>query len=136
MPTKKYIPGKYFTGEPCKNGHIAERWNYNGMCVVCKREADRSSNMTAGKKYRIKKQYGLTQEQVQHMLTAQNNQCAICSTDFNSSHDVMIDHCHSTNNVRGLLCITCNWLLGHSRDNPALLVKAANYLIERKNNGI
>lgn len=136
MSTKKYIPGKYFTGEPCKNGHIAERWNYNGMCVVCKREADRLSNKTAGKRYRVKKLYGLNEHQVQQMLHTQNNQCAICSTEFNSSHDVMIDHCHSTNNVRGLLCITCNWLLGHSRDNPALLVKAANYLIERKNNGV
>lgn len=136
MPTKKYIPGKYYTGEPCKNGHIAERWNYNGMCVICKREVDKVSNKTAGKRYRIRKLYGLSEHQVQQMMDAQQNQCAICSEVFNTSHEVMIDHCHTTNVVRGLLCISCNWVLGHSKDNPTLLTKAANYLIERKKDGI
>jgi hypothetical protein len=29
---------RYFTGLPCKNGHIAERQTTNGTCVVCARE--------------------------------------------------------------------------------------------------
>lgn len=131
---KKYTPGKYFTGEPCKNGHVAERWNYNGMCVVCKRESDRSSNIKAGKRYRIKKLYGLTDEQTAFMLNEQNNKCAICGSEFSSSHDVMIDHCHDTGIVRGLLCINCNWMLGNSRDNPDILLKAAKYLTEKRIN--
>lgn len=134
--SRKYIPGKYFTGEPCKNGHIAERWNYNGMCVVCKREADKASNITAGKRYRIKKLYGLTEQEVDKMYVEQNNKCGVCDNEFDSTHEVMIDHCHTTGKVRGLLCITCNWLLGHSKDNPELLMKAANYLIERNTNGV
>jgi len=28
----------YFTGQPCKNGHIADRQTSNGMCVVCRCE--------------------------------------------------------------------------------------------------
>lgn len=28
----------YFTGKPCKNGHLSERWVNNGCCVECKRE--------------------------------------------------------------------------------------------------
>lgn len=28
----------YFTGKPCKNGHIAERLVSNRMCVVCRKE--------------------------------------------------------------------------------------------------
>jgi hypothetical protein len=31
---------KYFTGRPCKNGHIAERWSANWTCVECTRAAD------------------------------------------------------------------------------------------------
>jgi hypothetical protein len=27
----------YFTGKPCKRGHIAERYAHNGECVVCAR---------------------------------------------------------------------------------------------------
>ena len=132
MSKKKYIPGKYFTGEPCKNGHIAERWNYNGMCVECKREADRSSNLKAGKKYRVKTEYGLTLEQVEAIKHKQDNRCAICNDEFESTHKTQIDHCHDTGKVRGLLCITCNWLLGKSRDNPDLLRSAAKYLEDTK----
>jgi hypothetical protein len=128
VPTKKYTPGKYFTGEPCKNGHIAERWNYNGMCVECKREADRASNIKAGKKYRVKKLYGLSLDQVEAIKHQQNNKCAICEDELSSTHETQIDHCHHTGKVRGLLCINCNWLLGKSRDNPDLLRSAANYL--------
>jgi hypothetical protein len=28
---------RYFTGAPCKHGHVAERWVSNLYCVVCKR---------------------------------------------------------------------------------------------------
>lgn len=26
---------RYFTGEPCKHGHVAERWVANTGCTVC-----------------------------------------------------------------------------------------------------
>jgi Recombination endonuclease VII len=126
--TKKYIPGKYFTGELCKNGHISERWNYNGMCVECKREADRSSNLKAGKRYWTKKNYGLSMDQVVQMKEAQDHKCAVCGDVFGNEYKTQIDHCHVTKKVRGLLCINCNWLLGKSRDNPDLLRRAADYL--------
>ena len=128
MSSKKYIPGKYFTGIPCTNGHIAERWNYNGMCVECKKISDKPSNIKANKKYNIKAKYGLTMEQVNSMKTLQNHKCAICEDHFDNEYKTQIDHCHQTGKVRGLLCINCNWLLGKSQDNPELLRKAANYL--------
>lgn len=28
---------QYFTGKPCKNGHISERQTRNGVCVTCRR---------------------------------------------------------------------------------------------------
>jgi hypothetical protein len=30
---------RYYTGEPCKYGHIAERWAFAGECVICHRLA-------------------------------------------------------------------------------------------------
>jgi hypothetical protein len=27
----------YFTGKPCKHGHLADRYSHNGNCVVCTR---------------------------------------------------------------------------------------------------
>lgn len=126
----KYKPGKFFTGEPCKNGHVAERWNYNGMCVVCKRETDKRSNLKASKKYRIKKDYGLTMEQVDRIRQIQDNKCAICTTEFPDKYKVQIDHCHTTGKVRGLLCIECNWMLGKAKDDPVILTNAIEYLNE------
>lgn len=32
----------YFTGEPCKHGHIAERWVANRACAECIRQRQRS----------------------------------------------------------------------------------------------
>lgn len=32
---------KYFTGKPCKHGHIAERYTMMGNCVECARAAQR-----------------------------------------------------------------------------------------------
>ncbi len=30
---------RYFTGKPCKNGHVAERLTANGDCIICKRSS-------------------------------------------------------------------------------------------------
>ena len=32
---------RYFTGKPCKNGHVAERFVSNGRCVECAHECGR-----------------------------------------------------------------------------------------------
>lgn len=28
---------RYFTGKPCKHGHISKRYTYNSLCVMCKK---------------------------------------------------------------------------------------------------
>lgn len=38
----------------------------------------------------------------------QRGQCAICATAFRTPHDANIDHDHATDEVRGLLCSSCN----------------------------
>lgn len=35
---KKLNLKKYFTGKPCKHGHISYRWVLNGVCVQCSSE--------------------------------------------------------------------------------------------------
>ena len=35
--------GKYFTGKPCKRGHVCERWTTTGMCVECARIAQQAA---------------------------------------------------------------------------------------------
>lgn len=58
-------------------------------------------------KARLKKR-GLTHEQFQDMLKAQDFKCKLCD----QVTDLFIDHDHKTNKVRGLICNPCNWRLG------------------------
>mgnify|MGYP000094078581 FL=1 len=63
------------------------------------------------------------------MLEAQDYKCAICGNeDEVEGRRLAIDHCHSTGDVRGLLCGKCNRGLGLFYDNQELLNKAIQYL--------
>ena len=77
----------------------------------------------------IRKQYGITLEEYNNMLEAQDYKCAICGNeDEIEGRRLAIDHCHSTGNVRGLLCGKCNRGLGLFYDNQELLKQAIQYL--------
>ena len=52
-------------------------------------------------------------------------ECVICG----SEEDLVVDHCHKTNTIRGMLCNHCNKGLGHFRDDPDLLEFARIYLL-------
>lgn len=68
--------------------------------------------------------YGISPEQYATILGEQNGLCAICGL----ADKLVIDHCHNTNKVRGLLCIKCNWALGHFEDSTERLAAAIEYL--------
>jgi hypothetical protein len=72
--------------------------------------------------------YGITPEQFAERLIAQDNRCAICRTDTPNGKGWQVDHDHATGKVRGVLCVNCNTLLGHSNDDPARLEAAVAYL--------
>ena len=73
-----------------------------------------------------RKRYGLTPEQMTEM---KKTGCELCG----STLQLHIDHNHITNEIRGVLCTNCNRGLGHFKDSPELLKKAAEYL-EKKGN--
>lgn len=72
----------------------------------------------------LKRNYQLTPEQYNAMLAAQEGKCAICG----EYRKLAVDHCHTTEKVRGLLCNACNSLLGFANDNPDTLRSALAYL--------
>ena len=78
------------------------------------------------------KEYGITPEIFEELKVKQNNSCAICNTNKLSKNrdELDIDHCHTTNKVRGLLCNSCNRGLGYFKDNPEALLNAIKYLKE------
>jgi hypothetical protein len=80
----------------------------------------------------LKKKYGITIEDYDLKLKEQNYCCAICLTSIpggpTKNNYFMIDHCHKSEKVRGLLCHTCNFTLGNFQDSILRFQAAINYL--------
>jgi hypothetical protein len=77
--------------------------------------------------------FGLSLGEYGQMLVAQNGKCAICKGDETATRGgktkaLAVDHCHTTNKIRGLLCSECNQMLGKAKDNRATLLAAIEYL--------
>jgi hypothetical protein len=79
----------------------------------------------------LKYKYNLTQECYLSILREQNFACKICKTikaTGPSRSWLVVDHDHSNNKVRSLLCNNCNTGLGLFQDSHELILKALNYL--------
>jgi hypothetical protein len=87
-------------------------------------EEARARNLASQRRSKLRLKYGMTVEQYAAMDEAQGGKCAICGGDG----PLTVDHCHRTTQIRSLLCDAYNKGLGHFRDNPELLRKAAEYL--------
>ena len=70
--------------------------------------------------------HGVGREEFDRLFAAQDGKCAIC----HQKRKLVVDHCHSTNQVRGLLCYNCNTGLGHLGDSLEGLTAALDYLRE------
>lgn len=79
------------------------------------------SRQKSNRKYRISS-YGLTHEQFDRLLAAQQHPCGMCHERFEEGQLIHVDHdrgCCQTKNrscgrcIRGLLCHTCNIALGY-----------------------
>lgn len=80
------------------------------------------------KKYHLKRKYGLTTSEWEEIFEAQDRCCAICKRKNPDGKHWHTDHCHTTGKVRGILCHSCNHLLGKAFDNIDTLLNAAEYL--------
>ena len=79
----------------------------------------------------LRRLYGITLVEYTEMETQQKFKCKICRTsDFSAGRGnrMVVDHCHESGEVRGLLCHGCNVGLGSFRDDPRILKKAIKYL--------
>ena len=93
------------------------------------REENKEEIAIKKEEQRLKSKYGITSKEKNVLLQKQNNKCKICLVEF-SNVTPNIDHCHITNEVRGILCGPCNRGLGIFKDDIELLTKAINYLEE------
>jgi len=72
--------------------------------------------------------YGLTPDEYHALLRAQQDRCAICERDAPCVGPLVVDHDHSANRVRALLCQRCNRGVGQFLEMPDFLRRAADYI--------
>lgn len=118
------------------------KYGKSTICKECKAEYSRSPERKAYlKKYRksvkgqlgrrkeIAKRFNITLGEYDQMFVVQEGKCGICG-ELEVGCRLCVDHDHETGEVRGLLCRSCNVLLGYlermERDN--FVKKAENYL--------
>ena len=110
--------------------------SYSYECKECtiKRtiEYNKNNSESVRSQY-LKRNYGLTFEEFDTMLSSQDNSCAICGTKEPSktrgrTRRFHVDHDHETGKVRGLLCKSCNIALGEVDDNIHTLKSMIQYL--------
>lgn len=103
------------------------------FCKSCNSERWKASPREVRAKSKLR-QYRLTPEEYDAMLSRQNGLCAICNqpeTDRagrETMRSLAVDHNHATGVVRELLCGKCNRAIGSMLEDPVRLRAAADYL--------
>lgn len=118
---------KKHTGTRLKNGI-----KKCSRCRLNKTEAEFANNTTRldgkevwCKRCRIENMHGMDIGEYKKRYADQNGCCAICHNKYSQ---LVVDHCHNSGKLRGLLCNPCNFLLGNAFDNPKILTSASRYL--------
>lgn len=130
--------GRPVSTRKCKeDGCIAPHWGL-GYCLehynASPERVSKSYDPLRHRQYGWKRQgIKLTVEEYTEIFNKQNGQCAICGVHHSDLKKVLcVDHCHETNEVRGLLCNDCNRGLGQFKDDVERLEEAVKYLLTGK----
>lgn len=112
--------GKHKKLNVCKECDAARRRKYHaGLTVEQKAQKALIQRISD-----YKRVYGLPDEMAEKLANNREGSCEICGeTKF-----LVVDHCHTSGNVRGLLCQHCNSVLGYAKDNIEVLKNAIHYL--------
>ena len=126
--------------QPLDNFHkqATGKHGRNARCRVCVtekqllREKRNLHTIERRRNSHYLREYGISLENFESIRKAQKDKCKICGEipqgqDIRDRH-LVVDHCHTTGAVRGLLCNPCNRALGIFNDDPKVLDKAAAYL--------
>ena len=115
--------------KPCASLNRSQNYIKNPVEQKQKLKTYYKLNKHKAYEYSLKKLYGLTLDEYNHIKLQQNSSCKICKThESNLNKKLFVDHCHETEKIRGLLCQSCNTMIGNSKDNILVLQAAINYL--------
>lgn len=109
-------------------------WYRKASCRKCWQAKSREwkqnnpeRNALSARKTAIRAKYGITYEEYIELKNRQGGRCLTCGE---SPDKLVVDHCHSSKKVRGMLCSNCNVALGLIKDNPETLKRMQEYLCQ------
>jgi RNase P subunit RPR2 len=106
-----------------------ERGNGNSLRARCKKcnakahDSWREKNPGASRSRNLKSKYGISIDDYMKILDNQGGGCALCgslNSKWATSSWLHLDHNHKTGEVRGLLCHTCNIIVGGIENTPEI----------------
>jgi hypothetical protein len=104
---------------------------YKSQCAECSsikfkewRNKDIEKNRIRERVSHYVSTYKITKEEALELVLDRVGVCPICQVRC----PLVVDHCHTTGKVRGLICHSCNSMLGYSKDSQKTLEKAILYL--------
>ena len=109
----------------------------NRDSVNAKSRSRRANNRGKGRDYWLRSNYGLTLEEYNILHDAQGGLCVVCYRPEtrrgrdNKTLPLVVDHSHTSNRFRGLLCHACNVSLGLLDENPDRMRALAVYIEEQ-----
>ncbi len=78
-----------------------------------------------GRRGHLKHKYGVTPEWYDQRFDIQGGACLVCNR---KDIELVIDHNHETNEVRGLLCNPCNMLVGFVEKDVTMIKRLVNHI--------
>lgn len=127
-----------------QSGDRGNKRRPHSWCNTCRRIQNkvlRDRKLTqyreAAYRRRLERDYGITFEDYQKLLQAQDGVCAVCKQPERRRSrgrvlPLCVDHDHATGAVRGLLCSRCNTALGMAEDDEFRLIALADYLLHAR----
>ena len=119
--------------------HTAKYEVYNPYCKPCHKIKNKEYDEGHPEKAKLRRRraslrfnHKLSLEDYEEMLNSQNFVCAICGESEITNHPLVVDHCHKTGTIRGLLCHNCNRAIGLLKDKITNLNNAITYLTKER----
>jgi hypothetical protein len=146
---------RQYRKDECRKHYIRHKRKMNAYSIAWHKKNRTRVNRTRkirrqvrGPEYRasehLKVKFGITYTQKMQLLAEQGGCCLICGCTNpglargGKLPNWVVDHDHRYEKltggikIRGILCMTCNTLLGMARDSQAVLAAAIEYLQKNK----
>lgn len=111
------------TGLTTDDFHLRTNGYMFKQCRKCRANSTRIN--------RISRTTGLTRQEILDFEASHPNLvCEICGNPESRNCKISYDHCHNLGkpNLRGILCSSCNNLIGLAKDDITILLSAIKYL--------